>query len=458
MSSSTSRVCIHGLGYIGLPTAAMLANVGYEVVGFDTDEAVLDRIERRDLQFDEPDLRELVSDALAGDDLVLADEPVPADYHLVCVPTPLDESNKEANLSAVEAASGAVADQLAPGDTVVVESTVPPGTTAETVRPLLEETGLDASEDFLLAYSPETVLPGNVVTELRQNDRIVGGIGEEATRSAAEFYDSFVEGTIYRTDATTAEFAKLSQNTYRDVNIALANEIAKLADEHGVDSREAIRLGNTHPRVDLHRPGPGVGGHCVPVDPWFLGTDSDETDLIETAREVNDEMVEYVTELLGAHLGDLSDRRIAVLGVAYKGNVADVRQSPTLRLADELESAGADARFHDSHVRAETVSDGGPSGPGGQIAERESPGDAESSGDETAPSTTENEKLPVELESLADATDDADALVVMTDHDEYEGLNPDRLADRMATPVIVDAKSVIDREEWTENEFDVSQI
>lgn len=448
-----NRVCIHGLGYIGLPTAAMLANVGYEVIGFDTDEAVLDRIERRDLQFDEPDLCELVSDALASDDLVLADEPVPADYHLVCVPTPLDESSKEADLSAVKAASGAVADQLASGDTVVVESTVPPGTTAETVRPILEASGLDAGEDFLLAYSPETVLPGNVVTELRQNDRIVGGVGEAATRSAVEFYDSFVEGTLYRTDATTAEFAKLSQNTYRDVNIALANEIAKLADKYGVDSREAIRLGNTHPRVHLHRPGPGVGGHCVPVDPWFLGTDSDETDLIERARAVNDGMVEYVTELLRAHLGDLSGRRIAVLGVAYKGNVADVRQSPTLRLADELAAAGADARFHDSHVRAETVSDGGPGGP---VVERGSSDDAEPSGGEA--SFAGDEKLPVELESLADATTDADALVVMTDHDEYERLKPARLADRMATPVVVDAKSVVDRETWTANNFDVSQI
>ena len=420
-----SRVCIHGLGYIGLPTAAMLANAGHEVVGFDVDDAVLDRIERRDLQFDEPTLQSFVSEALESGDLVLSDEPAPADYHLVCVPTPLDDSGERADLSAVEAASDAVADRLMAGDTVVVESTVPPGTTAETVRPILERDGLRAGEDFRLAYSPETVLPGNVVRELRENDRIVGGVSDGATRSAVDLYDSFVEGTVYRTDATTAEFAKLAQNTYRDVNIALANEFAKLAREHGVDSREAIRLGNTHPRVNVHRPGPGVGGHCVPVDPWFLAGDSEAAGLIERARAVNDGMVEYVVELLRAHLGDLADRRVAVLGVAYKGNVADVRQSPTIRLADSLSETDADVRFHDSHVRA-----------------------ARTGGDEP----------PVELDSLADATTNADAIVIMTDHDEYESLDPARLADRMATPVVVDAKSVVDRDTWSANGFDVSQV
>lgn len=420
-----SRVCIHGLGYIGLPTAAMLANNGYEVVGFDTDEAVLDRIERRDLAFDEPKLHSFVSEALQSGDLALASEPAPADYHLVCVPTPLDDSRKRADLSAVEAASDAIADELAVGDTVVVESTVPPGTTAEVVRPVLERSGLVAGEGFLLAYSPETVLPGDVVRELRENDRIVGGVTAEATQSAVDLYDSFVEGSVYRTDATTAEFAKLAQNTYRDVNIALANEFAKLSGKYGIDSREAIRLGNTHPRVDIHWPGPGVGGHCVPVDPWFLTDDSETTDLIECARAVNDGMVRYVVELLRSHLGDLSGQQVAVLGVAYKGNVADVRQSPTLRFADAMRETGADVRFYDPHVRA-----------------------AASAADPP----------PVELESLADATTDADAVVIMTDHDEYDGLDPRSLADRMATPVVVDTKGIIDRDRWAATGFEVSQI
>jgi UDP-N-acetyl-D-mannosaminuronic acid dehydrogenase len=436
-----SRVCIHGLGYIGLPTAAMLTNNGYEVVGFDTDEAVLDRIERRDLRFDEPKLHSFVSEALESGNLVLTDEPAPADYHLVCVPTPLNDSRKQADLSAVEAATDAIADRLATGDTVVVESTVPPGTTAEVVRPVLERSGLAAGEEFLLAYSPETVLPGDVVRELRENDRIVGGVTDEATRSAVELYDSFVEGTVYRTDATTAEFAKLAQNTYRDVNIALANEFAKLARKHGVDSREAIRLGNTHPRVDIHRPGPGVGGHCVPVDPWFLGGGSEEASLIECARAVNDGMVEYVVELVRAHLGDLSGRRVAVLGVAYKGNVADVRQSPTLRLADALSETGADVRFHDSHVRAEHASPVRADDASRVLVD--GPDDGAS---------------PIELESLGDATTDADAIVLMTDHDEYGRLDPARLAERMATRVVVDAKAIIDRDEWTANGFDVSQV
>jgi UDP-N-acetyl-D-mannosaminuronic acid dehydrogenase len=413
-----SRVCVHGLGYIGLPTAAMLTSNGHDVIGFDTDEAVRDRIERLDLRFDEPELHSLVSDALDSGNLVLAGEPRPADYHLVCVPTPFDAERKRADLSAVEAASEGIADELMAGDTVVVESTVPPGTTAERVRPILEAGGLTAGEDFLLAYSPETVLPGDVARELRENDRIVGGIDDAATRSAVDLYDSFVDATIYTTDATTAEFAKLAQNTFRDVNIALANEFAKLARDYGIDSREAIRLGNTHPRVDIHRPGPGVGGHCVPVDPWFLAEGSDRTELVECARRVNDGMVPYVVELVRSHLGDLEGRRIAVLGVAYKGNVADVRQSPTLRLADELAETGADARFHDPHV--------------------------------------EDGHDP--LSSLADATGDADAIVIMTDHDDYRNLDPDRIAERMRTPVVVDAKAMIDREAWTETGFDVSQV
>ncbi|WP_115865074.1 nucleotide sugar dehydrogenase [Halorussus litoreus] len=431
-----SRVCVHGLGYIGLPTAAMLTSNGHEVVGFDTSERVLDRIERLDLQFDEPELRSLVSDALDSGDLVLATEPETADYHLVCVPTPLDASGvgtqtdnrtelrKRADLSAVEAASDTIADELRPGDTVIVESTVPPGTTAETVRPILEASGLTAGEDFRLAYSPETVLPGDVARELRENDRIVGGVDDGSTRSAVELYDSFVDATVYTTTATTAEFAKLAQNTFRDVNIALANEFAKLARDYGIESREAIRLGNTHPRVDIHRPGPGVGGHCVPVDPWFLAEHSDRTELLECARRVNDGMVGYVVELVRSHLGDLDGRRIAVLGVAYKGNVADVRQSPTLRLAHELVETGADASFHDPHVEADSVAQ----------SER------------------------VALSSLSEATANADAVVIMTDHDEYRNLDPQRMAERMRTPVMVDTKAMIDRDAWTDSGFDVSQV
>jgi UDP-N-acetyl-D-mannosaminuronic acid dehydrogenase len=421
-----SRVCIHGLGYIGLPTAAMLANDGHEVIGFDTDERVRDRIERRDLRFDEPRLESLVSAALSSGDLELVGAPETADYHLLCVPTPLDEIRKRADLSAVEAAATAVADLLRTGDTVIVESTVPPGTTAEFVRPILEASGLTAGDgsertaddEFLLAYSPETVLPGDVVRELRENDRIVGGVGDRATRSAVVLYDSFVDGTIYQTDATTAEFAKLAQNTDRDVNIALANEFAKIARDYGIDARQAIDLGNTHPRVEIHRPGPGVGGHCVPVDPWFLGERSERSDLVKHAREINDGMVEYVAELLRAHLGGLADRRIAVLGVAYKGNVADTRQSPTLRFADVLDAADADARFHDPHV----------------------------------------EETTVPLASLDDATSEADALVVMTDHDDYRELVPEKLAERMRTPVVVDTKAIIDREAWAASGFDVSQV
>ncbi|MEF8937590.1 MAG: nucleotide sugar dehydrogenase, partial [Halovenus sp.] len=267
-----SSVCVHGLGYVGLPTAAMLANYGHDVFGYDANETVRAELRDAETPFDEPGLRAFLTQALESDKLEISDEVVPAKYQIICVPTPFDETEKTADLSYIKQVGRAVAPVLREGDTVILESTVPPGTTVEELQPLLEESGLVAGEDFALAHSPETVLPGNIITELRENNRIVGGVNAVSAESAVRLYDSFVNGRIRKTcDPTVAEFVKLIQNTSRDTNIALANEIARLAHDYGIDSRETIELANEHPRVDILQPGPVDAGPLGRNIPWFSG-------------------------------------------------------------------------------------------------------------------------------------------------------------------------------------------
>jgi UDP-N-acetyl-D-mannosaminuronic acid dehydrogenase len=289
------------------------------------------------------------------------------------------------------------------------------------LRPILEESGLIAGEDFSLAFSPETVLPGNILTELRENDRHVGYVGEDIPAEIIALYESFVEGEIHTTDATTAEFVKLIQNAYRDTNIAFANETAKLAYEHEIDSREAIQLANDHPRVDILSPGPGVGGHCLPIDPLFLNqNDNGRAEFIETARDVNDSMPSFVTELLLDALGSIEGSQIAVLGVAYKGGVDDTRHSPGLALIEHLSGAG--------------------------------------NGISVAASDPRVENAMVPLVPLETAVDGADAIVLVTDHPEYEDLNPEHIGAAMAQRLLVDTRAMLDRDRWEAAGFTVRRV
>ena len=429
-----STVCVHGLGYIGLPTASMMANYGHKVYGYDVDPEVRSKLRSGEIHLKEPGLRAFVTQALESGQLEITDEVVEAKYHVVCVPTPFDEETKTPDLGYVEAAGEAVSDNVRRGDTVILESTVPPGTTNDVFRPVVEGSGLTAGTDFALVHCPETVLPGDIIAELRGNNRIIGGVNGLSTESAVRLYDSFVEGEIRTvSDPTIAEFVKLVQNTFRDLNIALANEIAKLAADYGIDSRETIELANRHPRVEIHQPGPGVGGHCLPIDPWFLGQGSEELDLIATGRKVNDGMSAYVIELLREELGALSSRRIGVLGVAYKGNVDDTRMSPGLKLASEIQ--------HHTPEEPPKAADGG---------------------DHSPPEVTVHDPYVTDSElkilDLDNAIRDTDAVVVTTDHDEFEDFEPERFRDLMSGSVVIDTKAVLDPEPWREAGFSFRRL
>jgi len=418
------RLCVHGLGYVGLATAALFANNGHDVVGFDTDPAVRRRLERGDVEVAEDDLAAYV-DRARSEGLTVSDSVEAADYHMVCVPTPYESGP---DLRYVEQAADAVAAVLRPGDTVVVESTVPPETTTDIVQPKLDEAGVEYS----LAYAPETILPGNTVTELRTNDRIIGGVDDESAREVADLYESVIDGEVHiAPDATTAECVKLAQNAFRDVNIAFANELALVADDDDIDARETIRLANTHPRVDVLRPGPGVGGHCLPVDPLFLTESGARTQLIEAARAVNDGMADHVVSRLREELGSLAGTEIAVLGVAYKGNVAETRNSPGLAVAQALESAT---------VPAAPITDGGSGTVTVRLAD---------------PHATESY---LDIRDWRDALDGADAAVFTTDHDEYANLNPGVVAEALDSPLVLDAVDVLDESRWADYGLNVVDL
>lgn len=430
-----SSICVHGLGYVGLPTAAMLSNFGHSVIGYDSDDVLIENLNDGDVHVDEPGLRAFVTEALESKSLKASNEVRSAKYHIICVPTPLDQNEKIADLSHVEDAGNAIKPHLRPGDSVILESTVPPGTTVRTLKPTLELSGLEAGEDFALVHCPETVLPGNIITELRENDRIIGGVNGVSTEAAVRLYESFVIGDIHTTvDATTAEFVKLIQNTFRDTNIALANEFSKLARDYNIDSRTAINLANEHPRVEIHQPGPGVGGHCIPVDPWFLGQNSDELNLVKTARKLNAKMVDYVMNIIMSALGSLDNKRVAILGVAYKGNVNDTRNSPGIKLAQRL-----------------------------QARQKEAPAPISKDGGEAFEVTVllndpHVDDQTLNLRPLEEATRNSDVIVITTDHDEYSNINPETVADQVREKVVIDTKAVLDRSQWEDAGFKLIRI
>ncbi len=353
LSGERGSVVVIGLGYIGLPTAVVLAHNGWDVTGVDVSSATLASVAAGKLPFLEEGLEELLDEALAAGRLRTDSEIPAAERFIISVPTPMTEAH-EADLGAVRAVFESLARVLRGGETVILESTSPTGTTremAERVQELRPDLVVDgvgddavaarasapATEAVYVAYAPERVLPGRIVAELHTNDRIVGGLSSEASERAAALYRSFCLGEVVSTTAPTAELVKLSENAFRDVNIAFANELSLIADAEGVDVYELIRLANRHPRVTILQPGPGVGGHCIAIDPWFIVQRNPElARLVRSAREVNDSKPHWVVEKLGVALGKFVGSgvrpRVALLGLTFKPNVDDVRQSPALEI------------------------------------------------------------------------------------------------------------------------------
>lgn len=411
------KICVLGLGYIGLPTAAMFATHGFEVVGIDVNEQVVRTLNNGDIHIHEPGLKTLVQAALKSGNLRVTCELEPAEAFIIAVPTPIT-ADKRADLRHVQSAARALVPHLQAGNLVILESTVPPGTTRNVLAPILGESGLSPQDDLLVAHSPERVLPGRILAELVDNDRVTGGLTPAATTAARDLYASFVQGEIHLTDATTAEMIKIMENTYRDVNIALANEFALVAESIDVNVWQAIEIANRHPRVNILKPGPGVGGHCIAVDPWFLVQAAPgPAQLIAAARRLNDRMPQYVAEQVLTILAAVDKPKVGALGLAYKADVDDVRESPAVTVIRWLQAAGCQVQTYDPHV--------------------------------------ENDHILGVVDSLAAAADRVDCLLVLTDHREFKSLTPDNVGDLMRRKLLVDTRNALPHADWQAAGFEV---
>jgi UDP-N-acetyl-D-mannosaminuronic acid dehydrogenase len=422
------KVCVIGLGYIGLPTASTLATHGLQVVGVDTNSQVISTLRNGGIHISEPGLGVLVFEALESGRLTVSESPEVADAFIIAVPTPFHEdregnyngrSFRLADMHSVIKATESILPYLKRGNLVVLESTSPPRTTIDLVKPILERSGLNAGSDFYLAYSPERVLPGHIIEELIENARVIGGIDKQSAEAGRDLYAYFVKGEIVMTDATTAEMIKLMENTYRDINIAIANEFSRLAERFGVDIWEAIRVANRHPRVKILNPGPGVGGHCISVDPWFLVEAApDLTELISAARHVNDNQPHFVMDLIRNVLGnDLAGKQIAALGLAFKPDVDDLRESPAIEVAKLLSHAGVVVRAYEPYKPNAEI-------PGVMI-----------------------------MPTLEDAVVDADLLLLLVAHREMRELDPAKLRRLTSTSLAVDTVGAWNEQKWSEAGF-----
>lgn len=415
----SKKICIVGLGYIGLPTAVMFANHGVKVHGVDINEKAVEMIRNKQLHIEENGLQERLTKAIDSGNLTVSTQPEKADVFIIAVPSPINP-DKTANLDYVRSATEAIVPFVEKENLVILESTVPPRTVEDVMMPVLEKTGLEMGTELFISHSPERVIPGKVFEELVKNDRIVGGINEESSRLTVELYRTFVEGEIHVTDATTAEMVKVIENTYRDVNIAFANELAKISEKIGVNAWEAIKLANYHPRVNIHFPGPGVGGHCIAVDPWFMVELQPElAKMIHLARTTNDSMPSYTAnkakEILEAK--GIQHPRVAALGLAFKANIDDMRESPSMEVVDHIKGFGFDLSAFDPHIK-------------------------------------EN-KFEQQTQSLDEAVDHADMIVILTDHTYFKELDPSSIADKLRTKVVLDTKNCINREVWLKAGFEV---
>ncbi|ELF2057899.1 UDP-N-acetyl-D-mannosamine dehydrogenase [Campylobacter coli] len=401
-----NKICVIGLGYIGLPTAAVFASRKVKVLGVDINQQAVDTINQGKIHIVEPELDILVHAVVKDGYLKAATSPDEADAFIIAVPTPFRGDDHEPNLDYIKAASKSVAKVLKKGNLVILESTSPVGATEQMAKWLADErpdltfphqTGEES--DIKIAHCPERVLPGQVIRELVENDRIIGGMTQQCTEQAVSLYKIFVQGECIKTNARTAEMAKLTENSFRDVNIAFANELSILCDKLDINVWELINLANRHPRVNILQPGCGVGGHCIAVDPWFIvHQNPNEAKMIKTAREVNDDKPNFVIQKIKERVKDISQPKIACLGLAFKPDIDDLRESPALDIVVKLANECAN-----------------------QILAIE-------------PNIKQlplklQDKTNIELVSLEQALDKADVIVILVKHREFIGMQSDKLID-----------------------------
>lgn len=406
------KICVLGMGYIGLPTACTFAKHGIQVIGVDINEEIVHGLQNGQVHIYEPGLRELVTSAIESQNLIVRSTPEECDAFIIAVPTPITE-DKKADMEAVRSAAKAITPYLRAENLVILESTSPPRTTLDIVAPILEESGLKAGKDFMLAYSPERVLPGKIIEEIVNNTRVIGGIDERSTKAGKDLYSVFVKGDILMTNATTAEMVKLMENTYRDINIAIANEFAHLADRFGVDAWEAINIANYHPRVNILKPGPGVGGHCISVDPWFLVEAApDISPLVHTARELNDGQPAYVIDTIRKKTGSLENKKVTVLGLSYKANIDDLRESPAIEIVELLVEAKAKVTTFEPYKIQANIHG------------------------------TQN------AANLEEALENSDLILLLVPHNEFTALKPEQVKQKTSATIAIDMCGGWQRDAW----------
>ncbi len=416
------KIAVIGLGYIGLPTAAMFAKAGMNVIGYDINQEVVKALNQGEILISEPGLDELVKEVVENKKLRGVTELEESDVFIICVPTPINE-DKTADLDYVKDAARLVSKYLRKGNSVVLESTSPPGTVEYVVAPILAESGLSIGEDVYVAYSPERVLPGKIIQEIVENDRVIGGINDKSAKVVKDVYRVFVKGNIYTSDSKTAELCKLMENTYRDVNIALANELAIFCEEMGINAWKVIELANKHPRVNIHLPGPGVGGHCLAVDPWFIVEKQKEKGIIKMSREINDNMPYHVFNKLKDLLPD-ENAKIAIFGITYKPNIDDLRESPIIELINLLmEKTNYRLSIHDPYAHKDMVS-----------------------------------FSHLMTDSIEDAVKDADILILGVNHDDYKHMDLEKVSNLMRAKHIYDTRNFFCEEMLRKHGFKITLL
>ncbi|MGL4911054.1 MAG: nucleotide sugar dehydrogenase [Romboutsia sp.] len=404
-------ICVIGLGYIGLPAAALFAYYGHNVVGVDINESIVNKLNEGNVTIAEPGLNNLVRKVVQKGKLIGSTVPIESELFIIAVPTPISK-DKKADLSYIKEATKSILPYIKKGNIIVLESTSPMGTTEEVVKPILEEYGFKIGEDIYLGYCPERVIPGKIIKEMVNNSRVIGGINVESAIKIKEIYETMVKGKIFITNCKTAEMCKLMENTFRDVNIALSNELAKICEKNSINAWEVIEYCNEHPRVQLMNPGPGVGGHCIAVDPWFIvEKESYLANIIHMARDINDSMPIYVYNKIMELLKNNQGKKVTILGITYKENIDDIRESPIIKIIDKLVSNNIQVDVYDPYAKLSNIS----------------------------------------KDNIINACENSDLVVLGVSHNQFKNMPLDEISKAMKGKIILDTRNYLNQEDIEKN-------